>query len=263
MKYIAFLFVLLFFACNPFPKKDKHPEVSLLADLLKDTAKFKKVIGAEQFKDIAFLKNDRIILIPNQSNLPFKIIDANNNVILEKVFDWKLPFYIDIEGNLYFNMQKYFLPDYKKYEPFKTVVIQDSLEQKSSALKKMDDSLSAKAIEAYKINLLARYGLEPCENIPLQSGKCDVFEIKKGALIVRQPELFKNDFTKQTKDIGKFDDDVLIKWNNGKLPNPVYLSYYQMDGQKFKCDSMIFPKMITLGGKKFLFSSNIGLYQLQ
>jgi len=55
----------------------------------------------------------------------------------------------------------------------------------------MDDSLSAKAIEAYKINLLARYGLEPCENIPLQSGKCDVFEIKKEALIVRQPELLK------------------------------------------------------------------------
>jgi hypothetical protein len=263
VKYIAFLFVLLFFACNPFPKKDKHPEVPLLADLLKDTAKFKKVIGAEQFKDVAFLKNDRIILIPNQSSLPFKIIDANNNVILEEVFDWNLPFYIDKEGHLYFNRQKYFFPDYKKHENFKTVVIRDSLAKKSATLQNLDDSLSTRAIEEYKIELLTKYGLEPCENIPLQSERCDVFEIKNGALIVRQPELFKNDFAKAGKDISKFDDDILIRWDNGKLPSPVYLCYYQMDNQKFKCNEMTFPKLITLSGKRYLYSVNVGLYQLQ
>lgn len=262
MKYIAILILLLLFACNPIPKEDSHPEVPLLADLLKDTAKFKKVIGTEQLREIVLLKNDKIILIPNQSSLPFKLIDVNHHVILEKVFDWKLPFYIDKTGNLYFDRQKYFYPDYKKYEDFKTVVIRDSLEQEADKLNDVSDSLSTKQIEAYEIKLLATYSLEPCENVPLQDNQCDVFEIRNGVLLVRQPELFKNDFAKQQTDIDKFDDDVLIKWNNGKLPNPVYLSYYQMGNQKFKCDRMTVPKMVILGQKKYLISPDFGLYQL-
>ncbi|WP_316845278.1 hypothetical protein [Pedobacter psychrodurus] len=263
MKYLVCLFVLSLFACNPIPKKDSHPEVPYLSDLLKDSSKFKKIAGADQVKEIMFLKNDRIMLIPNQSGLAFKIIDANNNVILEEVFDWKLPFYIDKEGNLYFNRQKYFFPDYKKHEDFKTVVIQDSLTAKSAALQNLNDSLSTKAIEEYNIKLQARYGLEPCENIPLKSGNCDVFEIINGALVVRQPDLFKNDFAKVAEEVAKFDDDILIRWDNGKLPNPVYLSYYQMQNQKFKCNAMTFPKLIGLSGKSYLYAANVGLYQLR
>nr|WP_276898234.1 hypothetical protein [Pedobacter kyonggii] len=48
MKYLAFLFVLSLFTCKPIPKKDSNPEVRYLIDLLKDSRKFKKIVGSDQ-----------------------------------------------------------------------------------------------------------------------------------------------------------------------------------------------------------------------
>ncbi|MNK06437.1 hypothetical protein D3C87_243350 [compost metagenome] len=262
MKYLNFIALLLFFSCNPIPKKDAHPEVPLLTELLKDNSKFRKVIDMKEVSEIVFLNDDRILIKPNNSNLPFKIIDVNKNVIFQSVYDWKIPFYIDKQGNLYFNRKKFFHPDYKKQEDFKTVAFSDSLSNKSEDLKDLSDSLRLKAIDKYEIELLKTYGLKPCEYVIVNTESCDIFEVRNNTLIVRQTELFKSEFSKIKREISKFDDDVLTGWNNGRLPNPVYLAYYELNKQKFKCDDMTFPKIVELKGHNYLYSPNLGLYQV-
>jgi len=261
LKYLFLICAICLLACNPFPKKDAHPEVPLLNDLLKDRNKFKKIVGMDGLSRITVLKSDHLLLTPNNSNLPFKIIDLENKVIIEKKFDWELPFYMDKMGNLYFNREKYNYPEYSKSEPFKTVVVQDSLDNKSKELQNLADSVRWKAVEKYEISLLKRYGLQRCENSIVNTAGCNVFKIINNTLVVRQTELEKNEFEKTKTDIPKFDDDVLIGWKNGKLPSPEYLSYYQLGGLKFKCDQMTYPKTLEIAGKKYLYLPSDGLYQ--
>ena len=250
------------FACNPFPKDDAHPDVPLLEDLLKDKSKFKKIVDMENLSDVIFLKDDRILLKPDHSNLPFKIINLKNELILEEKYDWDVPFYIDKQGDLYFNREKYDYPDYKKHENFKTIVFQDSLSQKSEEVKNLSDSVGLKTLKDYEIELLKPFGLAPCEYTIVNTERCDVFEVRNNALIVRQNERFKIDFLKPKNDIPKFDDDVLIAWHNGKLPNPVYLAYYQINNIKFKCDNMTYPKTILIGGRMHIYTYGLGVYQI-
>ncbi|MFC4211836.1 hypothetical protein ACFOWA_11620 [Pedobacter lithocola] len=262
MKYISLIVVILLFGCNPFPKKDAHPEVPLLADLLKDETKFKKVFDGKDFGEVVFLNDDRILIKPNNSNLPFKIFDVDNKVIFKAVYNWNMPFYIDEKGNLYFNQQKFFYPDYKKQENFKTVVVADSLSKKAEQVKGLNDSLGLQAIKKYEIELLKPYNLVPCENSIVITVGCSVFKIKNNTLIVMQTDLFKSEQNKPQFEIPKFDDDVLTGWNNGRLPSPAYLAYYELNKQKFKCDDMTNPKTITLKSNTYFYASSLGLYKV-
>lgn len=256
--------ILILSACNPFPKKDSHPAVQLLADLLKDETKFKKIFGPEDLSEVVFLKDDKILLKPDNSNLPFKITDPNNVIYFNKVVDWKRPFYVDKVGNLYLDEQKYFYPGYKKNEAFKTIVFKDSLTKKSEMLgSKYPDSVKFKMLDDYEASILKPYNIKPCEYTIVNTERCDILEIRNNALIVRQNELFKSDFTKLAVDVPKFDDDVLIRWQNGKVATPIYYSYHQLKKQKFKCDDMTNPKIITLKGKQYLFTYRFGLYLIK
>lgn len=259
---IGILIIVFFYNCNPIPKEDAHPEVPLLADLLKDETKFKKLVGIENIFEIIFLQDDRILLIPNNSALNFKIIDTNNTVIFENNSNPLMPFYIDKQGNLYFNGEKYFYPDYKNFTKFNTLVVQDSLKAKSKELGEMSDSLKIAALDQYEINLLKPYGLKLCPFTVIHTERCKIFDIINQTLIVRQNDLRKIEFSKEKKDIPKFDDDVLIKWNNGRLPSPEYLSYYELNKIRFKCDDLVKPGTINLNGKSYLHASRIGVYQI-
>ncbi|MDQ0595241.1 hypothetical protein QFZ37_003610 [Chryseobacterium ginsenosidimutans] len=259
---LLYLSLLFLFGCNPFPKKDKHPEVPIITDLLKDKTKFRKVADLTDLSEIIVLKDDRVLLKPNNSNLEFKIIDVGNKLIFKAKYDWKIPFYIDDHGDLYINRKKYFYPEYTKMQEFKTVVFQDSIDNKFADLSHLNDSLRSKAVDEYEKKLLKTYGLVPCEYQVVNTKSCDVFEIRNDALIIRQSELFKVDFLKPKKDIPKFDDDVLIAWRNGKVPTPTYLSYYQFDGLKFKCGHMTYPKTIRIAKKDYLYSPDFGLYEI-
>lgn len=250
-------------ACNPFPKKDTHPEVPFLADLVKDTTKFTKVLGLEHLSEIAFLKDDRILLKPDDSHLPFKIIDIHGTVIIEKIFDWKLPFHLDQQGNLYFNREKYDYPDYKRHAYFTTVVFKDSIDKKSEALdSKFADSIKFKMLDDYEIKLLKPYGLKPC-GYQVDREKCNVFEVKNNALLVRQDDLYKNDFAKVPVVPQTFDDAILVRWQNSRIAYPVYLVYYQMGKHKFKCEDMTIPNVIKLKGQNYLFSYAFGLFLIK
>ena len=262
MRYLFLFALLLVLGCNPIPKKDKHPEVPQLTDLLKDDSKFRKVTDMAGLSKLIFLNNDRILLKPDNSNSPVKIIDVDKNIVFEKVYDWKLPFYIDKEGNLYLNGKKFFYPDYKIQEDFKTVVIADSLSKKSEELKDLNDSLKMLALEKYELEILKPYGLKPCPYTIVNTERCNVFKIINQTLVVRQIELFKSELNVPKTTIPKFDDDVLIGWRNGKLPSPDYLAYYELKKQRFKCDDMVNPTTVTLKGKPYLFAPSLGLYQI-
>ena len=260
---LLFLIVLLA-GCNPFPKKDTHPELPYLIDLLKDSTKFKQIIGKDQFSELAFLKDDRILLKSGDSELPFKIIDIPGKVIIEQRFDWKMPFYLDQEGNLYFNKEKYQYPDYKKHAAFKTVVFKDSIDKKSEELgDQFADSVKFKMLDDYEIKLLQPYGLKPCEYQIVNTERCDVFEIRNNALLVRQEDRYKNDFAKLPAAAARFDEDVLIRWQNGRMVSPVYLAYYQVSQHKFKCDDMTLPQTIQLKGQNYLISNATGLFLIK
>lgn len=249
-------------ACNPFPKKDKHPDIPQLTELLKDDKKFRMVSDMKDLSSINILDDERILLKPNNSQLPVRIIDLNKNILFEKVYDWKMPFYIDKQGNLYLNGKKFFYPDYKKQEDFKTVVIEDSLSKKSEELKDLNDSLHKKALDKYEVEILKPYGLKPCPYTIVNTKNCNVFKIINQTLVVRQTELFYSELSVAKFAVNKFDDDVLIGWRNGKLPSPDYLAYYELNEQKFKCDNMTHPTTVKLRGKLYLFAPGLGLYQV-
>ncbi|RZL61596.1 MAG: hypothetical protein EOO93_13020 [Pedobacter sp.] len=262
MRYLILFALLVVLGCNPIPKKDAHPDVPQLEDLLKDNSKFRKVTDMEGLSNVVFLNDDRILLKPDNSKSPVKIIDADKNILFEKVYDWELPFYIDKQSNLYLNGKKYFYTDYKKEEDFKTVVIADSLSKKFEELNNLSDSLRRKAVDKYEVELLRPYGLKPCPYTIVNTERCDVFKVINQTLVVREAELFKIEFDMPKTKIPKFDDDVLIGWRNGKLPSPDYLAYYELKKQKFKCDEMVNPTTVKLKGKPYLFAPGLGLYQI-
>lgn len=262
MKYFYLIILLFALGCNPIPKKDKHPEVPMLAELLKDQTKFRKVADLTGLSEIIILNDNRIFLKPDNSKAPFKIIDVDKNIIFEHLYDWKLPFYIDKQANLYFNRKKFFHPDYQKQTDFKTVVFADSVSKKFEELNHLNDSLRLKATEKYELEILKPYGLKPCEYSIVNTASCNVFKVVNETLIVRQTELFKSELSVRKFEVSKFDDDILIGWRNGRLPSPDYLAYYQLNKQRFKCDNMILPTTVTLNGKLYLFTPGLGLYQI-
>jgi hypothetical protein len=262
MKYLLFFVLLTCIGCNPIPKKDKYPDVPQLIDLLKDESKFRKVTDMTGLSSLVFLNDNRILLKPDNSNSPIKVMDVDKNIVFEKIYDWSQPFYIDKQGNLYFNRKKFFYPDYKKQEDFRTVVIADSLSKKSEELKDLNDSLRMKALAAYELEILKPYGLKPCPYTIVNTARCDVFTVIDQTLVVRQTDLFKSELDIPKTEIPKFDDDVLIGWRNGKLPSPDYLAYYELKKQRFKCDDMIMPKTVTLKGRQYFFAPGLGLYQI-
>ncbi len=262
MKYLLFFVLLTCIDCNPIPKKDKYPDVPQLIDLLKDESKFRKVTDMTGLSNLVFLNDARILLRPDNSNSPIKVIDVDKNIVFEKVYNWNQPFYIDKQGNLYFNGKKFFYPDYKKQEDFRTVVIADSLSKKSEELEELNDSLRMKALATYELEILKPYGLKPCPYTIVNTAHCDVFTVIGQTLVVRQTDLFKSELDIPKTEIPKFDDDVLIGWRNGKLPSPDYLAYYELKKQRFKCDDMIMPKTVTLKGRQYFFAPGLGLYQI-
>jgi len=206
MRYTGFIFILFALACNPFPKKDTHPDVPFITDLLKDKSKFKLITNMENLSEIIFLEDDQIFLKPDRSELPFKIIDVNQKLVFQGNFDWELPFFIDKKGNLYFNRKKYFYPDYRKSQDFKNVVFADSVSLKSESLKIDNDSLKIKALNEYESSLLKRYGYEPCEYPVVHQERCDIFEVKNETLFVRKDYIFDSNFSRTAKDVKEFDD---------------------------------------------------------
>ena len=261
-KFAGLIIMMFASACNPFPKKDNHPEVPLISDLLKDQRKFKLVTDMQNLSEIIFLEDDRIFLKPDRSDAPFKIIDVNQGIIFEKTYDWDLPFFIDKKANLYFNRKKYFYPDYRKSQDFKNVVFKDSLSAKSEELNIENDSLKLLALHKYETTLLKRYGYKPCEYVTVHQERCNIFEIKDETLFVRNDYLFNSEFSRTAKDVKKFDDDVLIRWQQGTLPSPVYMYYYKLGDLKFKGENLILPQVITLHHIKYLYSPDFGLYRI-
>lgn len=262
MRYTLLFALLVVLGCNPIPKKDKHPDVPKLTDLLKDESKFRKVTDMIDLNEIIILSDDRVLLKQKGSLLSFSIIDVNKKVIFEHFYDARLPFYVDMQGNLYFDKKKFFYPDYKKEVDFKTVVIADSLSKKSEELKDLSDSLHKKALDKYEVEILKPYGLKPCPYTIVNTQNCNVFKIINQTLVVRQTELFHSELSVPKFAVSKVDDDVLIGWRNGKLPSPDYLAYYELNKQKFKCDDMVNPTTVTLNGKLYLFAPGLGLYQI-
>ncbi|MFN0254964.1 hypothetical protein [Pedobacter ureilyticus] len=262
MRYLFLFALLVVLGCNPIPKKDKHPDVAQLTDLLKDESKFRKVTDMEGLSSLVFLNDNSILLKPDNSNSPVKIIDVDKNILFENVYDWKQPFYIDKQGNLYLNGKKFFYPEYKKQEVFKALVVADSLSKKSEEFKDMSDSLALKELKNYETTLLKPYGLKPCAQTIVNTQNCNVFKVINQTLVVRQTELFKSELDVPKTEIPKFDDDVLIGWRNGRLPSPDYLAYYELKNLRFKCDDLVNPSTVTLKGKPYLFAPGLGLYQV-
>lgn len=251
------LFIMLFLAaCNPFPKKDTHPDLPLLSELLLKKEVFTKVLDYKAVSNISFLKDDRILVLPDHSDLPLKIIDGEGAIVFQEVYNFKKPLYLDQEGNLYCNGMKYFYPDYKRMTYFETVVINDSLNNKHAEFELKNpgnDVLNRTLNEAYEKEFLEKYHLEPCDFVLVNEERCDVFEIRDNQLVVRQAELIKNDFAKKEQQLDQFDEPVLLRWENSRMVTPEYMYYYQINGElKFKLEEVEMLKFSILKGRTYL-----------
>lgn len=261
------LFIMLFLAaCNPFPKKDTHPDLPLLSELLLKKEVFTKVLDYKAVSNISFLKDDRILVLPDHSDLPLKIIDGEGAIVFQEVYNFKKPLYLDQEGNLYCNGMKYFYPDYKRMTYFETVVINDSLNNKHAEFELKNpgnDVLNRTLNEAYEKEFLEKYHLEPCDFVLVNEERCDVFEIRDNQLVVRQAELIKNDFAKKEQQLNQFDEPVLLRWENSRMVTPEYMYYYQINGElKFKLEEVEMLKFSILKGRTYL-DTPYGLFKFQ
>lgn len=261
------LFIMLFLAaCNPFPKKDTHPDLLLLSELLLKKEVFTKVLDYKAVSNISFLKDDRILVLPDHSDLPLKIIDGEGAIVFQEVYNFKKPLYLDQEGNLYCNGMKYFYPDYKRMTYFETVVINDSLNNKHAEFELKNpgnDVLNRTLNEAYEKEFLEKYHLEPCDFVLVNEERCDVFEIRDNQLVVRQAELIKNDFAKKEQQLNQFDEPVLLRWENSRMVTPEYMYYYQINGElKFKLEEVEMLKFSILKGRTYL-DTPYGLFKFQ
>lgn len=261
------LFIMLFLAaCNPFPKKDTHPDLPLLSELLLKKEVFTKVLDYKAVSNISFLKDDRILVLPDHSDLPLKIIDGDGAIVFQEVYNFKKPLYLDQEGNLYCNGMKYFYPDYKRMTYFETVVINDSLNNKHAEFELKNpgnDVLNRTLNEAYEKEFLEKYHLQPCDFVLVNEERCDVFEIRDNQLVVRQAELIKNDFAKKEQQLNQFDEPVLLRWENSRMVTPEYMYYYQINRElKFKLEEVEMLKFSILKGRTYL-DTPYGLFKFQ
>lgn len=255
-RYPGSCLLLFLTACNPFPKKDTHPELPFLSELVAKTELFTKIIDYKGVSAVSFLKDDRILVMPDNSNLPLKITDAEGKVLFQLVYDFKKPLYLDPEGNLYGNGRKYFHPDYARAVDFENVMVSDSLRKKYEEFELKNpgnDSLNRKLTDAYEIGFLKRYQMTPCEFVLVNTEKCDVFEVRNNKLLVRQTTLTKNDFAKKEEQLKEFDEAVLLRWRNGRMATPEYMHYYQINDEvKFKIDDVDLLKFGILKGETYL-----------
>ena len=260
--------LFFFLSCNPIPKKDSHPELPYLLDLLKDKTKFTKVvIDTVGLFDIEFLKSDKILLKKNDSNYPIQIIDVDGKTIFEKKIDWNIPFYIDSKGNIYCDNLKYEYPNFTHIEKLESVYIKDSIANYNELLyKKFSTSGNQKKDEIYsKIRLkmyinyeneiLKKYGIEEQE---------EVFEIRNNQLVVWSDEKFKNDFEKETNKFEFYDKSILLKYGNsgGHFGGP-YLNYYKLNEKcNFKAIDNPWPVKIKLNDQNYIYFSEAGLFKI-
>jgi hypothetical protein len=280
MKIVANSLVFMFFiACNPIPKKDIHPELPYLKDLLKDQSKFTGMIlhPRDAPTQLYFLKSDKIVLPSISSDAPIKIVDIHNKVLFEKVYNWNMPFYIDSVGNIYCNNMKYSAPDYKTEVQCAAVYIADSTRAFSDKLDKQfvstddvakqmyNDSVSLKLYTEYEKQLLVKYGINPNNADEI------VYKIVNNQLVVwnNKGNLFVIDaYLKPTSKVEYFDESVLLEYRNsgGHFggPYPVYLNYHKLkNGIKFKEEDNPWPEIISLEGKDYIYFNKCGLFLIK
>ncbi len=276
---VKLIYLLLFVACNPIPKKDTHPEVPYLKDLLKDQSKFEQVKfdSDENKRDVYFLKSDKVFLSSNSSDEPFKIVDVHNKVVFEKIYNWNIPFYMDSVGNIYCNHKKYFAPEYKMEVPLMAVNIQDSTMAYSIKLNKMfpstddvlkqtiNDSLSLKMYIDYEKKLQLKYGIDANNN------DNRVYKIIQNRLVVCHNKtglFFIDAYLKPSTKVDYFDESILLEYrtSGGHFggPYPVYLNYHVLkNGIKFKEEDNPWPDLISLEGKDYIYFNKCGLFLIK
>jgi hypothetical protein len=276
--YVFFFVLLMNSACNPIPKKDSHPELPYLKELLKDQSKFKKVKFnvKDETPELYFLKSGKIVLSSNNSDAPIKIVDVNNKVLFEKVYNWNIPFYMDSIGNIYCDNKKYLAPQYKSEIPFTAVNIADSMNAYRSQLEKMfpstdnalkqwnNDSVSTKMYTEFEKQLLLKYGIDT------NSSDDMIYKISNNQLIVfnNKGNLFVIDaYLKSSSKVEYFDESILLEYrtSGGHFggPYPVYLNYHLLkNGIKFKEEDNPWPVTISLDGNDYIYFNKCGLYQI-
>ncbi|HRX16371.1 MAG TPA: hypothetical protein P5123_08660 [Spirochaetota bacterium] len=275
-------FLLLFFltvACNPLPKKDKYPDVPLFEEAVSDHNIFEKISsGSNQF-EIVFLKDNRIMFLPVLSKYTslqgiLKISELNGHNIRSVNIEDGEPLYIDTEGNLHYKNTKYIYPDYKQTQAYETIIISDILRDKKRKLDELykdDESKASKIFDEYQKELSNKYQIEPCEsslNSLFAGESCDLYFFHNDRLVIRQNQLYKNEFAKETKPLKEFDDPVITgyKGSGGDygVPLPVYMRYYEIgDNIKFKEKDYPYPVQIKLNGDQFVYSARYGLYRVK
>jgi hypothetical protein len=276
--FIAIVILSMNLACNPIPKKDSHPELPYLKDVLKDQSKFTEVkfIGIEKTPQLYFLKSDKIVLPASNSDAPIRILSLNNEVLFEKVYNWDKPFYMDSLGNIYCNSKQYLAPDYKVEMPFNTIHVDDSINEYRKQLEKMfpssnddakqrdNDSISTKMYVDYERKLLLRYSLDP-------NSEEMIYKIMNNQLMVcnNKGNLFVIDpYLKKTSKVDYFDESILLEYRSsgGHFggPYPVYLNYHVLkNGIKFKEEDNPWPETIELEGKEYIYFNKCGLYRIK
>jgi hypothetical protein len=282
MKKLSFVLSPLFIvcmACNPIPKKDTHPELPYLKDLLKDQSKFEKVTfsNKDMTPDLCFLKSDKILLKSNSSETPFKIVDINNKIIFEKMYNWNIPFYLDSIGNIYCDNKKYLAPQYKSEISCVAINIEDSMNSYRNLLDKMfpstndpkkqwnNDSISTKMYTAYEKQLALKY------KVDAENTEAMVYKIMNNQLVVwnNKGNLFVIDaYVKPTSKVDYFDESVLLEYrtSGGHFggPYPVYLNYHVLkNGIKFKEEDNPWPVTISLDGNDYIYFNKCGLYKIK
>lgn len=264
--------------CDILPKKDKHPGIPYLKEFLQDSSKVTKVFIKERTDSrLYFLKDDRLLFLPNvgkysEGPSPFKVFDVTGFVFLELTYKDHEPLFIDSIGSIYYANTKYFYPDYQKKEPFTTIVILDSIENRRLQLEKdssqLSDSIRNSLLQEYEKNLETQYAISHCQNVLTElENKCDIFYYRDGKLIIRQNELYKNDFLKEPKPISEFDKEVLVRYQGGGgdagLFGPIYLKYFTLGGNsRFKEEDYPYPGLIVLHGTRYLYSVKFGLFKV-
>jgi len=247
------LLSLALMGCELIPGEDRHPEIPYLKDFLQDSAQVTSVFAkASADSRLYFLQDGRLLFLPNVGKYSpgpslFKIFDVEGRVAIELLYKDHEPLYMDSSGNLYYENIKYRYPDYRQAGRYATIVLQDSIEQKSLEMK---------------------YAVSPCVfTLQRLAKSCDVYEFRDNMLIIRQNSLYKNSFMREPESIAEFDQATLLRYAGGGgdagVFAPIYLRYFSIGaGHRFKEADYPYPVKIEIGGKWYIYSVKYGLYRL-
>ncbi len=193
------LIISLFAVLVSCTKKDNHPEVQYLSDLVNNKKILQKIeIDSIYNENMKFLKSDKILLQTYDALQNIKIIDLNQNVIFEKKCNPKIKIYIDKNGNIFCDNMKYFYPDYKKSVNFEVIDIYKLINEYKINLEKItpnNDSIFDAKSKIYAKNFIKKNNLKI-------SASFDDYE---------KPNY--NDYPKTIQDsIAKFDKQLYAKY---------------------------------------------------